>query len=207
MRPIDIFYHVYQHDGWEFLYQSQIHRIHASGLAAQARSINICVSGQQPLPYIPKKAHVTKNDDMSSEASTLRKLWNFAKSCSENTNICYLHTKGITKKNLPVDAWRLYLEYFSIDRWRSCVEILDSHPCAGAYLRKDTEHIHYSGNIWWATSDHVKQLSDDFLNTRAGTEWWVCSACSDQNKKPFCMHDPTSCGDPYYVIFQPKHYM
>jgi len=207
MKNIAIFYHVFQADGWELMYQSQIHRLHASGLHEQADTIKICISGNKDLPYIPKKAEVIRNQDTSSEASTLKELWQYAKTCSTNTKILYMHTKGISNKSLQTDAWRLYMEYFLLDQWESCLEILKSHPCCGVQFHRNYHFPHFSGNMWWATSEHVASLNDDQLKHRAGCEFWVCSSFAPGTDKPYCMHMPPDAMNLYHSIIQPKHFI
>lgn len=207
MNKISVFYHVFQAEGWEFLYQNQIHRLHASGLHGQIESIKICVSGEKELPYVPKKAEVIRNEDSSSEASTLRRAWEFSKNCVGTNNILYMHTKGVYNKSIQTDAWRLYMEYFLIDRWHECLAILKEHPCCGVQFHRNYHFPHFSGNMWWATSDHIASLNDNQLQSRAGCEFWICSSFSAGTDKPYCMHMPPDGMNLYHSIIQPKHYM
>jgi hypothetical protein len=210
MKNIAIFYHVFQTNGWEWMYQSQIHRLYASGLYKQADTFKICISGDKELPYIPEKAEIVRNQEMSSEASTLREMWQYAKTCCDNTRILYMHTKGIYNKSLQTDAWRLYMEYFLLDRWEHCLEILKSHPCCGVQLHnKKTTHPppHFSGNMWWATSEHIASLDVDYIKDRASTEFWICSSFAPETDKPYCMHMPEGGVNLYSWLIQPKHYM
>jgi hypothetical protein len=73
----------------------------------------------------------------------------------------YLHTKGLkhfgTPKQHSVLDWVRYMLYWNITRWDVAVHVLKD-------LQYDTygcdllNYIHYSGNFWWATVEHVRSL-------------------------------------------------
>ncbi len=211
---IAVFYHVFQSQGWEMLYQNQIHRLYASGLLKHSDHLHIGVAGSAPLPYIPKRANIKHHKDCSSEGPTLLDIHNYALSTKPAQKILYIHTKGVSKGSLQVDAWRLYMEYFLIDKWAECTILLDSHPCVGAQLR--SKHLwphsgdvplHYSGNMWWATAEHIAQLSPSYLSNRGNCEFWLCSSFSPKADSPYCVHSLPEETNMYAQIVQPKHYM
>jgi hypothetical protein len=203
---ISLFYHVYQASGWEYVYQSQIHRLYSSGLVKNTDYLFIGVSGKQALPYIPKRAHVKHHVDHSSEAPTLCELHNQTINNYDEGNVMYIHTKGVSNKSLQTDAWRLYMEYFLIDKWEECAELLNCHPCVGVHMNSDP-HLHFSGNMWWARSDYIRSLASPCLESRSGCEFWICSSVKAQNSSAWCIHEPPGGMNLYASIIQPKHYM
>jgi len=103
-----------------------------------------------------------------------------------NYNILYIHTKGITGTiNDCIEDWVSYMIYFLIGKWNICIETLKNFSTVGVDLR-DYPTLHYSGNFWWATSNHIVSLPEprDFANIqkypnplhspRHNQEFWIC---------------------------------
>jgi len=115
---------------------------------------------------------------MITENVTYRKLFNFASSVPEESLICYIHTKGITRTiqhySLDMESikryyyWRQYLNWGVISNWRKCVEKIEieKFDVSGINFTVNPSP-HYSGNFWWATTDHIKKLPNP-----ATIGWW-----------------------------------
>lgn len=183
---IIIFYHVAQMPRWEYLFQQQINALLVSGLYDATNSVEICLNSpfklSYSLPFNFSKFNVHVNENIVSEADTLKRMWEFANNTKENYKILYFHTKGISyhfeKEALNVDGWRLYLEYFNIHKWKKCVDLLSYYDCVGTNFYY-SPHIHYTkdldffvsktnkgfynGNFWWANSNYIKTLNPDYL--------------------------------------------
>lgn len=144
------------------------------------------------------------SDKVLSENLLLQLMYRDCVSCTEDFNILYLHTKGVTaqKKHLEVGDvdtyikyyyWRNYLQWGVLKKWKECVGALDSHDTSGASYTVNPSP-HYSGNFWWSKSSHIKELpnpaeikwfddirrdtTDQWLKTagnRFRDEMWVCS--------------------------------
>jgi len=83
-----------------------------------------------------------------------------------NTNkyyIYYFHTKGVSKDEKCIHDWRKMCDYFTINKWRLNVELLNYYDCVGVNL-KNYPKKHYSGNFWWSKSEHLDKLKN--INTR-----------------------------------------
>lgn len=83
------------------------------------------------------------------------------------------------KKN--VNLWRKYMEYFIIDKYQTCIDILDQgFDACGTQLMKwpRTDQYHFSGNFWWAKSEYIKKLQkiDTSVAERHQAEKWIGSA-------------------------------
>ena len=83
--------------------------------------------------------------------------------------ILYFHLKGITHThNQGIHDWRKFMEYWHIDRWRDCIDLMDQgyDTCGTNYIHgpflgvdlKTRDWAHYSGGFWWANSNYVKKL-------------------------------------------------
>lgn len=178
-----IFYHVAQIGLGAFIYQQQVHRLYASGLIKEASHIHFGVNGDQELFNIPKKAVVKYNqkENWNTEKETLLDLSDF---CKENPDykVLYFHTKGSSNATLIKNAWRLFMEYFVIDRWKECVKHLDTYDCCGTDYFKS----YFLGNFWWANASYINRLDINYLNgdDRYGKELWIGSC---ENKNPKCL--------------------
>jgi hypothetical protein len=90
----------------------------------------------------------------------------------------YIHTKGISHhgsyREQNVKDWRKYMEYFVIQKWKTCYKDLDTYDIAGVNYEK-IPYYHYSGNFWWATSKYISTNETEFTNEDYyETEFWLC---------------------------------
>ena len=118
------------------------------------------------------------------ELPTHMDMYQFAKE-HPDTNILYLHTKGIHQHNQCIEDWVEYMTYFNIIKWKQCIDALTKYHTVGVDLRLEPE-LHYSGNFWWSTSNHIASLPEpkDFSNltaypnalqsSRHNQEFWIC---------------------------------
>lgn len=132
------------------------------------------------------------------ELPTHSALYNFCKT-HPNYKILYLHTKAVhTEYNQCIEDWINYMTYFCINKWKVCIDKLNTYRAVGVDLR-DYPSLHYSGNFWWATSDHIASLPEphDFANLqkypnpfnsiRHNQEFWL--AYNKQRDKYCCLWD------------------
>ena len=211
---IAIFYHVGQIGDWAPIYQSQVHRLYASGLIQKASHIHFGVNGDQKLFSVPETAVIQNNNNKKEETDTLISLKTFAEK-NIDYKILYFHTKGVSKNTLQTNAWRLFMEYFVIDKWKECVEYLNKYDCCGTDYLKSNKHIlskrrseyaprsriqtldgpvkypgkdttFFSGNFWWANSSYINSLDEKYLNSyyRLDREIWIGS---NKNCKAKCL--------------------
>ena len=202
---IAIFYHVGQIGNWQEIYHEQIDRLTASGILDICKHFHIGINGTEPLPFVPENAHVEYNTNHELEADTLTSLWEFARVNPEYKTL-YLHTKGVTRVNTQyyqiTKEWREYLEYFCVDKWRMCIDSLESHDTCSVLLSKESIHNpgteyevrwpapHYVGNFWWANASYIATLDPMYMYTndtywlRGKSELWIGSA----NPKAACLH-------------------
>lgn len=194
---IAIFYHIAQIGLGAFIYQSQLHRLYVSGLIDAADYIHFGVNGDKNLFNVPHKAIIKENSNWKEETETLISLSDF---CKDNPDykILYLHTKGASKNTLESQSWRLMMEYFVIDRWKECVNYLESYDCVGqswlilgdtiwsnGEITKNLDNIgHFPGNFWWANASYINKLNFKYLETeyRLDREFWIGSGKNYRSK-------------------------
>ena len=162
---IAIFYHLYQTELSGLIYQQQMHRLHASGLMDACDFIHIGVVGEHELFSRPKKAQVLYNRRLTKdEGETVESVYRFCK-LNPNYKVLFFHAKGASRQFVPqLHAWRMFLEYIVIDRWKECIKKLKTYDAVGAKLRMHPSP-HFSGNFWWANADYVARLDESFLYT------------------------------------------
>ena len=105
---------------------------------------------------------------------------------NENSQILYLHTKGITHNNdSKVADWTNMMIYFLVNNCNNCIKLLESYDTVGCnYL--DDPCKHYSGNFWWANGNYIKKLNKIETLLRHDAEWWLLS---NETVNSYCVHD------------------
>jgi hypothetical protein len=193
-KPI-VFYHALLWGDWKLLVQSQMLRLHTSGLLNKMETMVIGVAAFEDDDYnwfrdlwkdfsnvvITRTPHDLMPRE---ERPTLMLLKEWCDESKEDSPILYFHTKGLTRPGYNVELWRMYMEYYNIDRWRWAVSALNNGwDTYGVNLRQDTEelfgqkYLHYNGNFWWAKSSYIRTLNKDLLvgANRWEGEFWVGS--------------------------------
>ena len=180
-----VFYHVFPGDDWEEMYLEQLGALVASNLYDQLDHFYIGFNGSLDLLSVPDKAIAVENQNKQEETDTLKALHAW---CKENPDaaVLYMHTKGVSKRTRYTDDWRHLMEFFCIHQWIRCVTALilgetEEEPPADLAGVNWQEHTsmgwkpHFSGGFWWAKSDYVAELSDDYLNhhNRYWREFWI----------------------------------
>ena len=192
MKPIAIFYHVYQKEKtthnphticWEDMFREQINRIKSVGLFDVTHFIQVNVNGNKELPINARKIRIKYNSEMQCESDTLLDLWNFANN-HKNYAILYFHTKGISFIDSDMERyvnsmiWREYLEFFNIDLWKINLEKLNDHDTSGTELVLKAgiggsvwSAPCYAGNFWWANASYICNLDPTYI-IRRDRIWW-----------------------------------
>jgi hypothetical protein len=213
-----IFYHIAQMGMSAFIYQQQLHRLYTSGLIEAADYIHFGVNGDNEVFNVPEKAVIKTNQNWKEETETLMSLRDF---CKDNPDykVLYFHTKGASKGTLTVNAWRLMMEYYVIDKWKECVNGLNEYDCMGSNLNtvgvtlwsngsisKPAEGSYsYTGNFWWANAKHIQTLNDDLLcsDYRIDRELWIGS---NPNSNPGTLYQPHEC-NLYMDLYSEEDYV
>lgn len=175
---IAIFYHVYQYGNWRSLVKEQLELIKSSGLYDASSFINIGINGDEDFSLVDDKFKIVRNISPElEEAPTLESLLKF---CQHNDgwNVLYFHTKGITRPTPETTDWRKVMEYFCIERWSDCLQLLNIHDTVGCLFMDYCVFgffPHYSGNFWWSKSDYIKTLNHEYLRNgvRQNREFWI----------------------------------
>ena len=166
-HKLAIFYHLYQTDTAQFIYQQQMHRLYTSGLVDAAEFIHIGISGEHELFSKTRNARVEFNEFTGDEGGTMVSMKEFIME-NPDYKVMFFHGKGASKNDMyhpQLQAWRFFMEYFVIDKWQQCLAHLDDYNCVGVKIR-EKPLPHFSGNFWWANADYLQTLNHEMLFTR-----------------------------------------
>jgi hypothetical protein len=199
MRKNIIFIHAAALSGYKERLLQFFTLIKNSGLLNDLDFIKINVIGDSYNEQIfdDKITFVNLSNNLNtSEQTTIETLYDFCKDNPNNCNILYIHTKGVGKeKNECIEDWVNYMCYFLIEKYKDFIHDLGSkYSTVGVDLLK-WPTVHYSGNFWWTTSEHVLSLVSAYqlpyipniLNSpRHNYEFWICSDGTGDHHK--CIH-------------------
>ena len=176
-----IFIHVATIGRYNDIFQEILKRLSDSGLYQRADEINIGVAGNKPLHLPDDKIKIVSVGNLDQfEFITLKQIQ--IASNSQNANILYLHTKGVSFSNECIEDWRKYMLYFLVNKSDVCIKELETFDTVGVDWRMEP-CPHYSGNFWWSKSSYLKTLpsieyisSESYkplLTLRHNAEFWI----------------------------------
>ncbi len=195
------FWHIGAVGDWRRIIAEQYSKLRTSGLYDASEKIVVGFIGGEnregelniPILGDPKFEVFATAHVEDYEFPTLARAWQESQERQEPFLCYYFHTKGASLAAAPqqqaANAWRAYMEYFNIEKWRECATVLGAYETCGVELQ--SEDSHYSGNFWWATSDYIKKLPDGYRywqqnrNNRVAAEFYLCQA----RPKAYCFND------------------
>lgn len=139
-------------------------KICKSGLIEDCSNINVIMVGMSNYDLI--KSELTNLSKLKiaecvsynvGEIDTINAVHDY---CINNpdSKVLYLHSKGASRgQNKNIIAWVNYMEYFLIEKYKTCIENLDNYDAVGVEY-SPVPKKHYSGNFWWANSSYVNTL-------------------------------------------------
>ena len=174
---IYIYFHICQIGIWKTVVIEIFNLIVTSGLLQVVDELCLGVLGtdmesiREIFGSEPKVRIVMVGFDNSVyERATLRCLHERAR--LEECRILYLHSKGVTHPEWArerIKAWTDYMCYWAIERWQTCLRVLEFSDTVGTEWLAD----HYRGNFWWANSDYLKTLSSSIGPNYTDPEYWI----------------------------------
>lgn len=191
MRDIILFIHVCSLQRYKEIFQETWDKM--LPLFNRCTKMYISVVGpgrmEDVIPKSDKIELIHHSDDPEShEFPTLRLIQRICR--EKECNVLYYHLRGVTSPldNLCVVDQRHYMTYFNIERFEDCVNYLEKGFDAVGVDLASWPTRHFSGNIWWARSEHINTLVDmedlpdipNFYSSsdrkhRHRCEMWICS--------------------------------
>jgi hypothetical protein len=172
--------HICQIDGWKRSFDMIFNYIQNYGLYEETEEIRIGVISDAGI-LIPdnrfndkkiKIVYVGKSYEYERPT-----LLHMRKSCLEDGTTCkywYLHTKGLrhfgTEKEDFIVDWIHLMLYWNIMKWKLALEKLQIYNTYGC---NELKVVFYSGNYWWATSNHISKLPTYIDDRYTAPEEWL----------------------------------
>jgi len=198
IRKYLIYIHICTLNNWATVLYKLLNIIEESGLGYIIHEIRLGILGDDTLvmDFIKKdfielysKCHLIfhSNDKSLYERPTLEHIRESSE--KELFNVLYLHTKGIRDKNQKlennINDWTTMMLYFLVYQYKNCTSLLENHSSVGCnlfnrigaeLLKKQattSNEKHYSGNFWWATSEHILKLPKKIGPGYLDPELWI----------------------------------
>ena len=137
------------------------------------------------------------------EFPTLSLIQTYASKIHPESEILYLHTKGV-RRNAPNDdtitQWRRYMLYWLVERHEICQHVLARGAKTCGANKRGGGKACYGGNFWWAKAGYLAQKSpkvaeiDWSINrsegARYGAEEWLLKGEGPEahTSKHYCVH-------------------
>jgi hypothetical protein len=172
-----VVYHVALLGDWEAVLARQMGKIVASGLYEDVEAIYVCAvgpgAGAFTLPEHAKASVIHRSEQATEyEFPAIDFLRQRLRDDTEDAHVLYMHTKGVSyapgsAERRCVDAWREYMEYFTVENFEQCRAHLETHDVSGVhwtgpdFVSEDYHHpAHFQGNFWWANARYLRTLPD-----------------------------------------------
>ena len=95
---------------------------------------------------------------------------------TETCKYWYVHTKGLRHFGTDTEAnvvdWIRLMTYWNITNWKLAAEYLCAFHAYGCNFCMQPSP-QFSGNFWWAASEHVRTLPDSIGDRYCDTELWL----------------------------------
>jgi hypothetical protein len=214
-RRLFVVYHVALIGEWESVVTPQITALCASGLVGECERVYVSVVGKGASSWVAspsfgggewqRKVVVAHRSESASqyERTAIHILQTLI---PDDPNVCclYIHSKGVTQGAIDVTArgrnvalWRMFMEYYVVENYRVCVDVLLGHgydTCGAEWYNyfwwSHPLHSfitpHYSGNFWWATGRYLAKLRHSTPGvSHVGPEMWI----GLQNPRAWSLHN------------------
>ncbi len=166
-----IYIHITCINNYQDVIQKMLNKIKNSELYTQVKEIRVSLIGDNYFELDNKMKIIYHGCLGEYENKTI----NLIDVDNENEPILYLHSKGVTKpEHIGIEDWTELITYYLIEQWKICVEGLKYYDTVGVNLSIEPK-IHYSGNMWWTTMKHLKNIGRLNYKNYLDSEMYVCS--------------------------------
>lgn len=168
----------------EYRFFNQINEMINSGFYDACEQILCFVTGHND-NILAKLSSLSKVQIIQTPNNEMEKycLNNYKKYINVETyNIVYLHTKGASHSilNTYINDWCKICNYFTINLWKLNIILLNYYSCIGINLMS-YPIPHFSGNNWWATSEHVRKLKEPIGDKYLDPEMYILNCINVKN--------------------------
>lgn len=176
-QPLNIFYHLLCVNDGVKRFKKTYDKIKKYKLLGSIEKIFVnCVGEQQcefskSISHLPKVEVILGKND-KNESETINLMRKFA--IDNGGYSLYLHAKGVWRSHEPnvcnecVNSYVDFMEFFLIEKYYHCVELLKEYKSCGCALSKGRHASpHYAGNFWWAQNKYIASLPQCENNRKA----------------------------------------
>ena len=176
MKKIAVFYHLSALNHlWKEFIDEQLGLLETSKLT-ESSIVKVCYNSSKEYSkeienyiktnysFVEIISYRSEDEDNLYEGQTLKELQEYSK--NNDGYILYFHSKGIlhsinSHQTIPTRDWRHYMNYWMIERWKDCIRKIkeDDVDVVGTNWNSDP-YWHFSGNFWWSTTEHIRNLPD-----------------------------------------------
>jgi hypothetical protein len=165
-----IYIHITCIHHYQEVIQKMIDKMKMSGLYKEIKEIRISLIGDNCFELDEKMKIIYTGKLGEYENKTINEI----NVDDENEPILYLHSKGVTKpNNLFIKDWTDLMTYYLIEQWKICIEGLKYYDTVGVNLNPEPK-LHYSGNMWWTTMKHLKNIGKLNYQSYLDSEMYIC---------------------------------
>jgi hypothetical protein len=173
-----IYIHVTCLNHYKDVFEKIINKIKDSGLYDNVTKIFVSIIGNSNLIIQDPKVEILYRGPLGQyEVETINRI----NVPDDNLPILYLHSKGVTKPHIKqINDWTDLMLYYLIDEWKMCLECLKEYDTVGVNLHSKPipgysgNYVHYSGNMWWTTGKHLKNIGKLHMKTYLDSEMYIC---------------------------------
>lgn len=219
----DIFYHMFCVNDSVDRFSRTYRKIVDSNLINHVDNIYVNCVGSSKIDFSNQIKHLQKvriiiGNHHKDESETLNLVLESAKK-NKSRNTLYLHSKGCYRnyhKNTSefttkaVQSWIDCMEYFLIEQYSTCLDLLHSYDNCGINLlfgKDQTKGYRYcdgsgySGNFWWARNSYISTLHYCSNISRWHSEFGFLLPKNSRYKELY-----KYTGDPYQTIHDKNNY-
>lgn len=194
---ITIVYHIYCVGQWNDIVQEQLRRVKDSGLydATDLFFVTAIDPNSQfqaeldAIKALYPKIDVEVSTLNGYEYAGIKKVWDICQRV--DTNVLYFHAKGVSNtyrhhskkdelyepKVRRIREWRHCLEWFLLDKWSQCTDLLKTYDNVGVTCNNGW----FWGNFWWSKSEFIRQRSAPSHGDRWYFEAWLNMGMTSKN--------------------------
>ena len=203
-KKIICYFHICQREGWKTSFDMFMNALKKHGLYKKTHQIRCGIVSDNGVLVDDERFHdkkisiiyVGKSEEY--ERPTLLHMRKMSE--TEDVMYYYLHTKGIQHFGKPLQQnivdWINLLIYWNIEKWELAVSLLSKYNTYGCNFLEN----HYSGNVWWAQSCHIKLLPTVIGSGYTDPECWILT-CLD---KAYCVYNSGLEGMGHYDTVFPR---
>jgi predicted O-linked N-acetylglucosamine transferase (SPINDLY family) len=204
VKKIICYFHICQREGWKISFDMFMNALKKYGLYKKTHQIRCGVVNDNGVLIDDARFHDKKisiiyiGKSEEYERPTLLHMRKMSE--TEDVMYYYLHTKGIQHFGKPYQQnivdWINLLIYWNIEKWELAVSLLSKYNTYGCNFLEN----HYSGNVWWAQSCHIKLLPTVIGCGYTDPEVWILT-CLD---KAYCVYNSGLEGSGHYNTVFPR---